>query len=161
MTYKRVTYGLLRISLGWVFFWAFIDKLFGLGFTTAPDKAWLAGGSPTFGFLKFATKGPMAEFYQSLAGNGVVDWLFMMGLLGVGTALLLGVLVRLAAVSGIAMMLLMYTAVLPPEHNPVVDDHIVYALLLATFIYLPVGNKLGFGEKWSRLSLVRKRPWLK
>lgn len=159
--FKRIIYGLLRISLGWTFFWAFIDKLFGLGFTTASDKAWLAGGSPTFGFLKFAAKGPFAEFYQSLAGSVVVDWLFMMGLLGVGLALMLGIAVRVAAVSGIAMMLLMFTAVLPPEHNPIVDEHIIYALVLVSFLYLPVGSKWGLGSKWSRLSLVQKMPWLK
>lgn len=159
--YKKVTLGLLRISLGWVFFWAFIDKVFGLGFTTAPDKSWLAGNSPTIGFLKFATTGPFAGFYQSLAGNAVVDWLFMMGLLGIGVALLLGIAVRLAAISGIAMMLLMYTAVLPPENNPVMDDHIIYALVLATFIYLPVGSNWGLGSKWANSSLVRKMPWLK
>ena len=39
--------GLLRLIIGWVFFWAFIDKVFGLGFATTAEKAWLAGVSPT------------------------------------------------------------------------------------------------------------------
>ena len=73
-------WGLLRLSIGWIFLWGFIDKLFGLGFATKADSAWLAGGSPTFGFLKFAVKGPFAGFYHGLAGSAAVDWLFMAGL---------------------------------------------------------------------------------
>ena len=78
---SQYVWGVLRLLLGWTFLWAFVDKLFGLGFNTVADKSWLDGVSPTFGFLKFGTKGPFASLYQSLAGNPVVDWLFMMGLL--------------------------------------------------------------------------------
>ena len=70
-------WGILRIGMGWIFLWAFFDKLFGLGFATKAEGAWVNGGSPTFGFLNFASKGPLAEIYQSMAGNAVVDWLFM------------------------------------------------------------------------------------
>lgn len=83
--------GAARLSMGWIFFWAFIDKLFGLGFATAADKAWIAGGSPTFGFLNFGAKGPLAEFYKGIAGMMVVDWMFMLGLLAIGATLLLGI----------------------------------------------------------------------
>jgi len=34
--------GILRISFGLIFLWAFFDKLFGLGFATASDKSWIA-----------------------------------------------------------------------------------------------------------------------
>lgn len=161
MSSRKAILGVLRISLGWIFLWAFIDKLFGLNSTTTPDQSWIAGASPTFGFLKLGTTGPLAGVYQSIAGSAAVDWLFMLGLLGVGVALIFGIAVRLAAVSGISMMLLMYTAALPPAHNPIVDEHIIYALVLATFFYLPVGNWWGLGRKWSSLSLVKKLPWLK
>ncbi|MER7365496.1 hypothetical protein ABT353_22580, partial [Nonomuraea wenchangensis] len=40
-----------RISIGWVFLWAFLDKTFGWGFATPAAKAWINGGSPTTGFL--------------------------------------------------------------------------------------------------------------
>lgn len=49
----------IRIALGWVFLWAFLDKTFGLGFATPSAKSWLNGGSPTNGFLGSA-KGPSA-----------------------------------------------------------------------------------------------------
>lgn len=50
----KYIWGLLRLGMGWIFFWAFIDKVFGLGFATATGKGWIDGVSPTFGFLKFA-----------------------------------------------------------------------------------------------------------
>ena len=49
----------LRLSLGWVFLWAFLDKTFGLGHETAGKDAWVNGGSPTKGFLAFAASGPV------------------------------------------------------------------------------------------------------
>src|SRR6187455_2867704 len=60
----------IRLALGWVFLWAFLDKLFGLGFATPADRAWFNGGSPTNGFLGSA-KGPFSGFYHSIAGTGV------------------------------------------------------------------------------------------
>ena len=38
-----------RLSLGWVFLWAFLDKVFGWGRATAAGKGWIDGGSPTAG----------------------------------------------------------------------------------------------------------------
>ena len=35
----------LRLVLGFTFMWAFIDKLFGLGYATPAAKAWISGGS--------------------------------------------------------------------------------------------------------------------
>lgn len=120
---------LLRIGLGLIFAWAFFDKLFGLGFATLPEKAWIAGGSPTYGFLAMASKGPFEGIFKAIAGNAVVDWLFMLGLLFVGVTLLLNRFVRWGSLAGLAMVVLMYLAVLPPENNPVLDDHIIYALV--------------------------------
>ena len=131
MNYKNLVYIALRISMGFVFLWAFLDKTFGLGFATTVEKAWINGGSPTSGFLSFAAKGPFAEIFHSLAGVAVVDWLFMLGLLGVGVALIFNRYIKWAAIAGSVMLLLMYLAVLPPENNPIIDDHIVYILVLA------------------------------
>lgn len=158
MENKKITYiwGLLRIATGWIFLWPFLDKLFGLGLNTVPDKAWLAGGSPTFGFLKFATSGPFKEIFQGMAGSVLVDWLFMSGLLLVGVALMLGVLVRLAAFFGSLMLLLMWLAVLPPEHNPFLDEHLIYILILMGMVLSKAGNCLGLGKWWSGNNLVKK-----
>lgn len=164
-------WGLTRIGLGFVFLWAFFDKLIGLGFATCKnpesgavdvmcDKAWLEGGSPTTGFLKFGTDGPFADFYQSLAGNVIVDWLFMLGLLGIGVALILGIGMRIATVSGALMMLMMYTAAMPPANNPVIDDHIIYALVLIGLLKQNDSQALGFGDRWRQTNLVKKYPVL-
>lgn len=120
----------LRFLMGFIFLWAFLDKTFGLGKATLPGKAWIAGGSPTTGFLSNAVQGPFASFFNSLAGVALVDWLFMLGLLFVGTTLLLNRYIKWGALAGALMLVLMYLAVLYPENNPFVDDHIVYAVLL-------------------------------
>ncbi len=130
----------LRFVMAFIFLWAFVDKLFGLGFATTKVNAWIAGGSPTSGFLLHATKGPFASFFQSLAGIQVIDWLFMLGLLFVGVTLLVNRYVKWGAIAGIAMMILMWLAVFPPENNPLVDEHIVYILVLAL---LAAKNKTG------------------
>ncbi len=127
---KKIVYIKLRIVMSLIFLWAFFDKTFGLGFATTAEKAWVNGGSPTYGFLTFGTKGPLAEFFQGLAGVAIVDWLFMLGLLCVGVALLINRFLVWAAIAGGIMMLLMWLATLLPENNPFLDDHIVYILVL-------------------------------
>lgn len=124
----------LRLSMGFIFFWAFLDKTFGLGFATSPEKSWLAGGSPTTGFLSFGVKGPFANFFQSLAGIPMVDWLFMIGLLFVGLTLLLNRFVKWGAIAGSLMLLFMYLALLLPENNPIIDDHLIYILVLLSLV---------------------------
>ncbi len=162
---------LLRIGLGSIFLWAFADKLYGLGFSTCRnsetnvvdkmcESAWINGGSPTEGFLNFGTKGPFADFYQSLAGSAFVDWLFMLGLLLIGASLILGIGVKIAAISGAAMLLMMYTAVLPPEHHPIVDDHIIYSLVLIGIVLANGTQVLGLGKWWAKQNLVKKYSWL-
>jgi thiosulfate dehydrogenase (quinone) large subunit len=150
----------IRIALGWVFLWAFVDKVFGLGLATASAKSWVNGGSPTKGFLSSAT-GPFAGFYHSIAGTGLVNVLFMAGLLVVGVALILGIGMRLAAAGGAVLTVLMWTAVLPPASNPFIDDHLIYAAVLIVLALLGAGNTLGLGRVWAASPLVRRVAWLK
>ncbi|MFH1866641.1 MAG: TQO small subunit DoxD [Patescibacteria group bacterium] len=157
---EQILWGVLRLSMGWIFLWPFLDKLFGFGFATEPDKSWLAGSSPTLGFLKFGTNGPFSELFQSLAGNPVVDWLFMLGLLAAGLGLILGIMVRLAAWGGIMILLLIYLAALPPEHNPFLDEHLIYILILIGISITRPSQWFGLGKWWTATSLVQRRPWL-
>ncbi len=120
------TLALLRITLGLIFLWAFFDKLFGLGFATTPDKSWLNGNSPTFGFLSKAVHGPLVDFYHALAPSQLVAWLFMLGLLGIGISCTFGIATRLGCISGAIMSFFMWTALLPPANHPFLDEHIVY-----------------------------------
>ncbi len=158
MAYKKIDYlwAILRLSMGWIFLWPFLDKLFGLGFATEKASAWIVGGSPTLVFLSYATTGPFAILYQSIAGKVFVDWLFMIGLLLIGLALLSGVGVKIAGYSGALMLFLMWTAVLPPEHNPFLDEHIIYAIVLIVLTFVKSGHCLGFGKWWSKQRIVKK-----
>jgi thiosulfate dehydrogenase [quinone] large subunit len=131
MNIQKIVWLKLRFVMSFIFLWAFFDKLFGLGFATTSEKAWIHGGSPTTGFLTGGVQGPFAPLFHSLAGVALVDWLFMLGLLLTGLTLLLNRYVRLGAIAGIVMMLLMWLAVLFPANNPIIDEHIVYALVLA------------------------------
>jgi thiosulfate dehydrogenase [quinone] large subunit len=161
--HKAYRYGLAvtRISLGWVFLWAFLDKTFGLGRATPAEAAWVNGGSPTNGFLANAPVGPFADFYNGIAGAAWADWLFMVGLAAIGTALILGVAMRIAAVAGAALLLMMWTAVLPPANNPFMDDHLIYALVLGVLALTAAGHTLGLGRVWEKLPLVARYGALK
>jgi len=157
----RYVAGAIRLALGWIFLWAFVDKMFGLGHETTSKDAWVNGGHPTFGFLKFAAAGPFKGLYNDIAGQGWADWAFMLGLLGIGLALILGVLMNLAAAAGATLLVLMWTAVLPPENNPFMDDHLVYAAVLVLLALLGAGRYLGLGAYWERLPFVKKSAILR
>ena len=162
----------LRVALGFVFLWAFLDKTFGLGYATKSGKSWLDGGSPTEGFLSHVEVGPMASTLRGWAGAGWADWLFMLGLLGVGVAVILGIALRPAAVAGGVMMALMWIAEWPPakhldsgaasgSSNPFVDYHLVYALALIAVAAFAGGSRLGMGAFWARLPIVDRTRWLR
>lgn len=146
----QYAWALLRIGLGYIFLWAFLDKLFGLGFSTCKGKGlgcsadWLHGGSPTAGFLGHATTGPLANFYHHLAGHAVVDWAFMLGLAFVGIGLFFGTWIKSAAAVGIVMLALMWSALLWPTNAPGVDEHIIYILAMLGFLFSNVGTKWSF-----------------
>ncbi len=162
---------LLRVSLGFAFLWAFLDKTFGLGYATQPAKAWINGGSPTKGFLSRVAVGPLEGTFHAIAGATWADWLFMVGLLGIGIALIFGIGLRIAAVSGALMMLGMWAAEWPLDKltsagepsmstNPIVDYHIIYALALIALAVTYAGHTWGLGGLWTRLPLVQRNPWL-
>jgi thiosulfate dehydrogenase (quinone) large subunit len=151
----------LRIALGWIFLWAFLDKLFGLGFATPGKNAWIDGGNPTLGFLKMGAEGPFTGFYHAIAGATWTNWAFMLALLAVGVALISGAGIRLAAIGGGLLLIMMWTVVLPPANNPFMDDHLIYAGVLALLALTNAGDTLGVGRIWGATSLARRFPILK
>ena len=157
--FVRYLWAATRLCLGWTFLWPFLDKTFGLGHETASADAWISGGNPTEGFLSHSA-GPFSSIYQSIAGAGVVNVLFMVGLLAIGVALLLGIAMRPACIAGATMLMLMWTASLPPENNLFMDDHIIYALVLIGLAAVGAGKTLGLGERWARTALVQRHAWL-
>jgi thiosulfate dehydrogenase [quinone] large subunit len=133
----------LRLLLGWSFLWAFLDKFFGLGFATcrAEDSssidfgcsaAMIDGGSPTYGFLAFATEASHTGFLFDWMAPSAPDSInladigFMAALLLGGIALMLGIGTRIAAIGGAMLMAFMFLASeVWPENNPVNSSHII------------------------------------
>jgi len=163
----RYALAALRLIVGWTFLWAFLDKAFALGFSTGRDPetgtvdrfgdaAWIHGGSPTFGFLKFGADGPFQSFYHSIAGTTWADWGFMLGLAAIGISLTLGIFMRLGTIGGVAMYVLMWTVVLPPENNPITDDHLLGAAAVLVLGLLSAGRYVGLGRWWETIPFVRK-----
>lgn len=157
----RRTWAVLRISLSWVFLWAFLDKTFGLGAATESANAWIDGGSPTEGYLTAATRGPLKDWFSWMAGDVWADWLFMIGLLGIGLALLLGIGMRVAAATGSLLLVFMWAATLWPENNPFMDDHLIYAIALVGLAAVNAGDTWGLGQWWNRQALVRQHATLR
>ena len=163
----------LRLAFGFTFLWAFFDKAFALGFATGKDQegnvdrfgdaAWINGGSPTEGFLSFGVPAdnPFKDIFNSMAGQAWVDWLFMIGLLGIGVTLLLGVGMRIGTAAGALMYAFMYAAVLPLENNPIVDDHLIGVIVMVVLGLAAVGTTWGLGRQWRQSALVEKYPVLK
>jgi thiosulfate dehydrogenase [quinone] large subunit len=172
----RKALAVLRIAFGLTFLWAFLDKLLALGFATGAvlddtgaktgtdflgEEAWVNGGNPTLGFLQFGADGPFQGFYNSIAGQAWVNVLFMAGLLGIGVALTLGIAMRLGTIAGFVLYLMMWTVVLPPPNNPVLDDHVLGALTMVVLGLTLAGDTWGAGAAWGRTSLVRRLPILR
>jgi thiosulfate dehydrogenase [quinone] large subunit len=142
-----------------------------LGYATPAERAWINGGSPTKGFLSNVAVGPLEDTFHTIAGAAWADWLFMVGLLGIGIALIFGIGLRIAAVSGTLMMLGMWAAEWPlakltsagepsMSTNPIVDYHIIYALALIALAVTYAGRSWGLGRWWAGLRLVQRNRWL-
>lgn len=143
----------LRITTGWLFFYAGITKIL--------NPEWTAAG-----YLKGAKTFP--SLYQWLASDGmigIINFLNEWGLTLIGAALVLGVFVRLSGILGAAMMFLYYFPVLEPglaiAHGWLVDEHIIYAAGLLTLAAFKAGRVWGL-EKWcSNLPICSKFPRLR
>ena len=168
--HETIIFTLVRVAIGFEFLWAFLDKTFGFGqmldvngtptkVGTLPADSWINGGSPTWGFLAFGTKGKFFEgFYSGLAGSKIIEFLFMFGLLGIGLAMFLGIGRRIAATCGIVMMALLWSASIPISTNPIIDDHIILILVFAVLGYTNSYGQI-FIPQWEKVA--EKYPFLR
>lgn len=138
---------LLRIALGWLFFYAGITKVI--------NPEWTATG-----YLGGAKT--LKGFYGWLASQGVspiVDFINEWGLTLLGISLILGVFVRLSAPLGALMMILYWLPILdglrPNTHAFIVDEHIVYALTLLLLAAARAGRHWGLDAKLLHTKLNR------
>ncbi|MEK7586546.1 MAG: DoxX family protein [Patescibacteria group bacterium] len=132
---------LLRLTVGWMFFYAGITKVL--------NDGWSAGG-----YLAGAKN--FTGFYQWLASPAILpitNFLNEWGLTLLGVALILGVFVRICSLLGALMMLLYYLVILefpyPNAHAYIVDEHIIYIAILLFFATTQAGRFYGF-DRWRR-----------
>jgi len=124
----------LRVVMGWILFYAGMTKLL--------DPTWTA---QEFLYEAASRQIPFAFVWGALADH----WLWIVNPMNrwgetlIGLCLLLGALVRFAAVMGIVMMTLYYFAHLPLEWGFIVDYHIVYIMLLFGLAAVGAGRLLG------------------
>jgi thiosulfate dehydrogenase [quinone] large subunit len=160
---------LLRIAVGFIFLWAFFDKLLGLGFSTCRttnddgtysietmcDKAWVNGGHVTEGYLVYGgnVNSPFHDFFVDLGGQRWTDWPFMIGLAGVGFALMFGIGTKIAMWAGTAMLAMMYMTQMLPSTNPFLDEHWIEALAIIAAVLLELGHQsIGLGSWWRKMT---------
>jgi len=156
---------LLRIVMGWTLFQGGVTKLVTY-LDGNPETNWTAAG-----YLANAIPegNPFTDMFLAMAGNPVVDWLNILGLTLTGLALLIGALVRFAAFWGAVMMLFYWLAALeggllaglPLANGWVIDDHIVYIVLLFGLGAFGAGRILGVDSYLEQLSIVRDNEWLR
>lgn len=138
----RISLFLLRVALGWLYFYAGITKVL--------NPAWSAAG-----YLKSAKTFPaLYQWFAAPANIGWVNFLNEWGLTLVGVALILGIGVRWAAAGGIFLMALYYFVVLQFPHaganSYLVDDHVIYSLALLVLAASKSESRWGLGGLLSR-----------
>lgn len=147
-TPQKISLALLRVSIGWYFFWA--------GFTKVLDHTWSAEG-----FLLHATMFP--GFYTLFTSPTILPTINVLnswGLLLIGVALVVGVTVRLSAFFGVLLMFLYY---FPHEnmHSFIVDDHIIIILGLCISALFDSGNAFGLKYWFLQIPFVNQSPLMK
>jgi thiosulfate dehydrogenase (quinone) large subunit len=163
--YRGIGVVLARVTVGWVFFYAGIEKvLAATPFTAA-------------GFLKFGTIGTTAEkvadgtivnpthaFWVSLAGDGtllpLVNFLVVFGEVAIGAALILGLATRFASVAGALMMGLFWIAAWDFSHG-VVNYHSVLAVITLALGIIGAGEFFGLDAIVEKTPIIRRAPALR
>lgn len=150
--FQKLTLIALRLTLGWLFFYAGITKVL--------ESSWSAAE-----YLNNAKA--FTGFYGWLASPGILpvtsfvnEW----GLTLLGVSLILGVGVRLASYLGAAMMILYWLPLglpHPNEHAYVVDDHVIYAAGLLVLAAMRAGRTFGLENWCSRLPICSRYPKLR
>jgi thiosulfate dehydrogenase [quinone] large subunit len=144
---------LLRFGMAWIFIYAASHQILVPNWSVAG----FLGNTKTFHWL-FA---PMTT--PALAG--VLSFLVGYGHLLIGLSLLSGLLVRVSGVFGAALMLLYWMAhmdfpYITDMNSLLVDDHIIYALVLGLLVATRDGHIFGLDQWAAGLEPVRQNKWL-
>ena len=151
--FQKISLFFLRISLGWMFFWAGITKVL--------DPTW-----SSVGYLQGAKT--FTGFYQLLTAPSLlplVNFMNEWGLTFLGVALIFGAFVRLSSILGAVLMLLYYFPILqfpyPNPHSFLVDEHIIFIFSLLVLTGLRAGRVWGLENWCSNLPICSKYPKLR
>src|SRR6185312_5446636 len=149
---SRTLLVLLRLSMAWVFLYAASHQVF-----SDWSVAGFLGSTKTFHWL-FA---PLTAPALATALTFLVGW----GHLLIGLSLLSGLMVRVSAIFGIALMLVYWMAHMDFPYvgdttNFLIDEHIVYALVLGLLIARHAGHIWGLDAWAARLEPVHNHKWL-
>jgi thiosulfate dehydrogenase (quinone) large subunit len=150
--YQKVSTVLLRVVLGWMFFYAGYSHLIDPKFSAA---GYLAGAKTFVGFYHYLASPGMLPIV-----NFINEW----GLTLLGVSLILGLAVRLSAKLGALLMILYWLPldILHPDaHSLIVDDHIIYAAALLVLSSLSAGRIWGLENWCSNLPICSRYPRLR
>jgi thiosulfate dehydrogenase [quinone] large subunit len=154
--YSKISLFVLRISTGWLMFYAGLVKIFNPNWSAA---GYLQNAQTFSGFYHWLAQPVFLPYI-----NFINEW----GLTLLGISLILGAFVRLSSLLGAFLMFLYYFPVLnfpyAGDHYYIVDDHIIFALVLLMFAAFKVGRIWGL-EKWYSDSPIfsqypKLRNWL-
>lgn len=152
MNSEKYTLGLLRVAMGWLYFYAGITKVLN------PD--WTAEG-----YIRGAKN--FTWFFQLLLNPEilpVVNFVNEWGLTLLGLSLILGLGVRLSSVLGAVLMLMYYFALpfpYPNAHSFLVDEHIIYTFALLFLASVGAGRVFGLYNWCASLPICAKYPKLR
>ncbi len=137
--FQNISLFLLRVSLGGLFLYAGITKIF--------DSNWSAEG-----YIQGAKTFPeLFQFFLDPSILPIVNIANEWGLTLIGVGLILGVFVRWAALGGMILMTLYYLVILdfphPNPHAYIVDEHVVYFFSLWVLAAFNAGKVWGLGNR--------------
>lgn len=150
---EKIFLTLLRLSVGWLMFYAGITKVLNPNWSAA---GYLRGAKTFASFYTWLTQGSVLPTI-----NFINEW----GLTLLGVSLILGIFVRLSSIFGAVLMLLYYLPILdfpyPNPHSFIVDEHIVYTFVLLFFAATKAGRVWGLESWCGRLSICARYPKLR
>ena len=145
--YQKISLFLLRVGLGWMYFYAGITKVL--------NPAWSAEG-----YLKGAKA--FTGLYQIFLQPSIlpiINFVNEWGLTLLGVSLILGIFVRISSTFGIVLMLLYYIPLGFPHPSAtayIVDQHIIFILGLFILASFHAGRVMGLEGMFKKMSSLKK-----
>jgi len=138
---SKLILSITRVAMGWLFLYAGLTKVFNPEWSAAG----YLGNAKTFPeFFNWFLRPEILPFT-----NLVNEW----GLTLLGVSLILGVFVKYSGYLGALLMLLYYFSALDfPKigaNSYLVDEHIIYALILLYLVLVKAGDYWGF-DGWRK-----------